>query len=159
MQFQPLFPILPEGSGQGSRHLTHPMVTINLSPEQQKHYQELQARLEELQQLTTQIPLDPQPLQSQFGEIQKIFRDQILPGVPGNLAPATLSQVQSYLTEIHRQLRLVGMDVTFLQASRQPATAQMRQTQLRDRIQTLINYYSSLLSQVQSDTSGGKENL
>lgn len=135
------------------------MATINLPPEQQKHYQELQARLEELQQLTGQIPLDPQTLKRQFGQIQKIFGDQILPGVPGNLAPATLSQVQSYLTEIHRQLRLAGMDVTFLQASRQPATAQMRQTQLRDRIQTLINYCSNLLSQVQSETPGGEENL
>ena len=61
------------------------------------------------------------------------------------LDPPATPLEQSYLTEIHKQLRLLGMDIKFLQASRVLATAQTRQTAASDRINTLIRYCDALL--------------
>lgn len=134
------------------------MAIIKLSPQHQQSYQELQQGLEALHQLATQTPIDPKMLKLQLGKVQQLLGDQIRSLEADHLAPATPSQVQSYLTEIHRQFRLLEIDVTFWQASRQPATAHKRQTQLRDRIQILINYCSSLLNPSPSETTGGEQN-
>ncbi|MGF1491313.1 MAG: heterocyst frequency control protein PatD [Microcoleaceae cyanobacterium] len=48
--------------------------------------------------------------------------------------------VQPFLTETHRQLRLLTMDMQFLQASRQASTTQQRLAQIKQRIATLIEY-------------------
>lgn len=71
----------------------------------------------------------------------------------GELDASETPHEQSYLTEIHKQLRLLGTDVTFLQASRQPATAEARQTAAIARLNTLIGYCGALL-QKNSGSSG-----
>ncbi len=110
-----------------------------------QHYQELKQALEQLQQAATSVQLDAPGLQQSYLETQKFFQQQIVSLDAGELEPADEPRVRSYQTEMSKQLRILGMDVMFLQAARQPGTATGRQLQLRDRIQTLISYCDVLL--------------
>ena len=54
-------------------------------------------------------------------------------------------QVRSLLVEIDKQMRLIKMDSMFLQTARQAETIQQRASQMRDRLQLLLNYCDALL--------------
>lgn len=110
-----------------------------------QHYQQFKQLLQELQTVATQGNLDRTALLATFGEAQQFFAGQIMGSDSDGLDPPETPLEQSYLTEIHKQLRLLGMDIKFLQASRVLATAQTRQTAASDRINTLIRYCDALL--------------
>jgi hypothetical protein len=55
--------------------------------------------------------------------------------------------VQSYQTEINKQLRLLEMDLMFLKAARQGATIEARWKGMGDRIHLLILYCDAILSE------------
>ncbi|MEH2246030.1 heterocyst frequency control protein PatD [Nostoc sp.] len=55
------------------------------------------------------------------------------------------SRVQSYQTEMSKQLRLLEIDVMFLQGARQASTAQTRLQTISDRLTTLIQYCDAIL--------------
>jgi hypothetical protein len=57
---------------------------------------------------------------------------------------------QSYLTEIHKQMRLLTIDLRFLKASRQTATTETRRTQMSDHLGTLIHYCDAILAKISS---------
>ncbi|KGF72479.1 hypothetical protein DO97_08985 [Neosynechococcus sphagnicola sy1] len=125
-------------------------------PRCQQHYQTLERRLATLASLP---PPDGQPPRSEhhsqawlaeIREIQQFFRDQILCLPLDTLAISP--QVQSYQTEIQKQLQLLAMDATFLQAARQPATQQQRQTQFRDRLATLNRYCRAILEMLSPES-------
>lgn len=109
-----------------------------------QRYQEFKQVLEQLQK-TTGSRLEPSGLRQSFLEAQQFFQQQIVSLDAGDLEPADEPRVRSYQTEMSKQLQLLGMDVTFLQAARQPATAKNRLLQLEQRIQTLISYCNTLL--------------
>ncbi len=114
------------------------------SPDRQP-YEEFQQSLEQLLSTAQQPSLDGAALKGALQEVQQFFNGRIL-GVPAEeLDPALASRVQSIQTEIHKQLRLLMTDAMFLAASRQPATAQQRQSQVLERIQTLMAYAGALL--------------
>ncbi|MFB2834065.1 heterocyst frequency control protein PatD [Floridanema evergladense] len=96
-------------------------------------------------QQTAAINSDIQELKSHFAQLQAIFTQEIATLSLDDLEPAIVSRLQSYLTEINKQLQLLGIDVTFLQASRQKATAETKITQIRTRLQTLTNYCQAIL--------------
>jgi hypothetical protein len=109
-------------------------------------YEEFQQSLEQLLSTAQQPSLDGAALKLALQEVQQFFNGRIL-GVPvEELDPALASRVQSVQTEIHKQLRLLIADAMFFAASRQPATAQQRQSQVLERIQTLIAYAGALLN-------------
>ncbi len=106
-----------------------------------QRYQEFKQALEQLQTAASRV----YGLESRhFLETQQFFQQQIM-SLDGDLESADESRIRSYQTEMSKQLRLLGMDMTFLQAARQPETAQARQMQLHQRIQTLISYCDALL--------------
>jgi hypothetical protein len=108
-------------------------------------YEEFLQSLEQLLSTAQQPSLDGAALKQALQEVQQFFNGRIL-GVPvEELDPALASRVQSVHTEIHKQLRLLIADAMFFAASRQPATAQQRQSQVLERIQTLIAYAGALL--------------
>lgn len=84
-------------------------------------------------------------LQSSVMALQQFFRDQLLSLPMDELSAATQQWVQSYQVEMNKQLRLLGVDVLFLQSARQAATAAQRQQQVRDRLDTLQRYCEALL--------------
>ena len=108
-------------------------------------YQEFSQALESLQQTATPANLDRIPLRQRFEQLQQLFHQQILGLDTDELDPADIARVQSYLTEIDKQMRLLGMDLTFLQAARQSATQEVRLVQIKSRIQTLIGYCQAVL--------------
>ena len=86
------------------------------------------------------ISSDKLKLKQDFAQLQAVFSQEIANLSLEELDPTIASRLQSYLTEINKQLQLLGIDLTFLQASRQPETAQTKITQIRTRLQTITNY-------------------
>lgn len=116
-----------------------------LSENSYQRYQELQQALEQLQKTAAQDNLDRTALAAEYQKVQQFFGNQIMRTDSSELDSSETPPEQSYLTEIHKQLRMLGTDVTFLQASRQPATATGRQTAAIARLNTLIGYCGALL--------------
>jgi len=116
-----------------------------LSEDRRQCYQELQQALEQLERTATQENLDRAALAAEYTKVQQFFGNQIMKANSGELYASETPPEQSYLTEIHKQLRLLRTDVTFLQAAKQPATAQARQTAAAERVNTLIGYCGALL--------------
>lgn len=109
------------------------------------HYQRYQEFKQALEQLQTAAAKLYGPESRQILETQQFFQQKIMSLDAGDLKPADEPRVRSYQTEMSKQLRLLGMDVTFLQAARHPETAKARQMQLSQRIRTLISYCDALL--------------
>ncbi|MBE9163130.1 MULTISPECIES: heterocyst frequency control protein PatD [Microcoleaceae] len=116
-----------------------------LSEDRRQCYQELQQALEQLQRTAAQENLDRAALAAEYTKVQQFFGNQIMKANSCELYASETPPEQSYLTEIHKQLRLLRTDVTFLQAAKQPATAQARQTAAAERLNTLIGYCGALL--------------
>ncbi|MBD2040917.1 heterocyst frequency control protein PatD [Microcoleus sp. FACHB-672] len=111
-----------------------------------QHYQRLYELLERLQQIALPegVP-DKATFSKALPQVWQFFQEQILSLPADELDRQTASKVQSYQTEMHKQLKLLDTDVMLLQASRQPATIQQRQAQLGDRIKTLMGYCEAVL--------------
>lgn len=81
---------------------------------------------------------NPEDLQSRFLAMQQEFQQQLLPlGDDDGLDRGAL---QPLLTEMNRMLRLMAMDVAFLQTARQPMTQQQRQRQLLTKLAQLGSF-------------------
>lgn len=98
--------------------------------------------LQQLQRADT--PIDASKLYQKFLEAQQIFQQQILSLDASDLNQNTQSRIRSYQTEISKQLRLVEMDIRFLQAAKAEATATTRQLQISDRLKTLQSYCEAI---------------
>lgn len=112
------------------------------------HYQcyvEFKQALEQLQQTACCDELDVSKLRQSYQKTQQLFQQQILSLDASDLDSVDEARVRSYHTEISKQLRLLSMDVIFLQAARQPGTFTDRQNQILQRIQTLIGYCDRIL--------------
>lgn len=80
-----------------------------------------------------------------FLEVRNFFQLQVVNLSPDELTLEMENKIRSYQTEIHKQLRLLGTDLTFLQAAQQASTAEQRRTQICNRLVTLIGYCKVLL--------------
>ena len=89
---------------------------------------------------------DPRELQGTFLAVQQVFQQQILP-----LGTASQPGIQPLLTEMNRTLRLVAMDVAFLQTARQTITRQQRQRQMLTKLAQLETFTTSLQQALDPD--------
>ena len=108
-------------------------------------YQKFSEVLQHLQQTGDHTPIDALTLHGSFLEAQHFFQQQIVRLDAGDLEAGDESRVRSYQTEISKQLRLLGMDVKFLQAARQQETVKARQIQLLERLKMLQGYCDRIL--------------
>lgn len=100
---------------------------------------------EVLQQLQrANAPIDASQLYQKFLEAQQFFQQQILSLDANDLNQDTQARIRSYQTEISKQLRLLEMDIRFLQAAKAEATATARQIQISDRLKTLQSYCEAI---------------
>jgi hypothetical protein len=115
-----------------------------LPPHHRHCYQQFKQSLEQFQDKLNPEILAESSLQTDWQQIQQIFQADILPlDAEDN---ETLSyQLQAVKTEMNKQLRLLGVDITFFKAAKQPATRQQRTLQMRDRLTTLLGYCDALL--------------
>jgi hypothetical protein len=123
-----------------------------LPPTYQEHCQTFRQALQGLRTQATVAQPDGLMLQSAFLEAQQFFQRQLINFDFEELPPADEVRVRSLHTEISKYLRLLGMDVTFLQAARQTVTTQQRQAQIRDRVERLLQYCDWLLSTDSEET-------
>lgn len=108
-------------------------------------YQSLQKRVEALQTTIAHPSIEVATLKSTVSELQAVFQTEILPISIADLDPQLAQRVQSFQVEMDKQLRLLGIDVMFLQAARQTATVEQRQQQIRDRLNLLSRYCDAVL--------------
>lgn len=111
-----------------------------------QNFQDFQQALVSLQQQTMAAELNVGQLREDAQKVQQFFQQQIAPLSPDELEPAMAVRFSSLLTEMHKQMQLLLMDITFMQVSRQSATLQQRTVQMRDRLQTLLGYCEAFLS-------------
>jgi ABC-type transporter Mla subunit MlaD len=105
-------------------------------------YQALVNLLEQLRTDVSNLQVSTPELKERVATLQELFGQEIVP-----LAEAANSREQSYQTEMSKQLRLLALDVMFLQGARQTATTQTRLKTISDRLSTLIQYCQAVLQQ------------
>ncbi|PZU96422.1 MAG: hypothetical protein DCF32_21720 [Leptolyngbya sp.] len=98
----------------------------------------LRSHLQTLVDLAQSANPSGRNLQAQFLLTQQHFQHHLLP--LGENLPST----QPVLTEINRTLRLLAMDVAFLQTARQSATTQQRQRQMLAKLGQLLTFCRAL---------------
>lgn len=86
-------------------------------------------------------------LKPEVTKLQQFFQTKILTLNTDELPSGVGQRMQSYQVEIDKQLRLLGMDVMFLQAARKAGTGEQRRKQVSDRVLTLIRYCDALLEE------------
>lgn len=84
-------------------------------------------------------------LKASVANLQTFFQTHIWMLDLEELNPASAHQIRSFNVEIDKQLRLLSMDVMFLQAAKQPSTTDQRLNQMSDRLTLLLQYCNSLL--------------
>lgn len=109
-------------------------------------FETFQRSLQQIAAISRESNPDPRSLQAAFLEAQQFYQQRLAPLDVGVFNQAVASKVQSIQTEINKELRLLGMDVTFMHSARQPATIQQRQRQIGDRVTRLSQYCDLLLS-------------
>ncbi|NEP88712.1 MAG: heterocyst frequency control protein PatD [Okeania sp. SIO2C2] len=117
-----------------------------LPKEHNQRYQKFSQLLNQLQELMAQGNLEPEKISAMRKEIQQFFEIKIMSLDNLELDRSIAFQVKSYLTEMHKELRLLYVDLTFLQASRNPQTTQTRLATIKDRLKTLTGYCRNILS-------------
>lgn len=122
-----------------------------LPEDYRQQYQTFERALQRLKGETTRPHPDCTTLQSDFLDVQQLFQLRISSLNLEVLDPAIAARLQSVHTEIHKQLRLLGMDVAFLQAARQSITTQQRQAQMRDRLHIILQFCNGILATVEPE--------
>ncbi|MEO0984217.1 MAG: heterocyst frequency control protein PatD [Cyanobacteria bacterium J06639_14] len=102
--------------------------------------------LETLETAVNKANIEVRSLQQDFLTTQQLYQQQLLPTL---MASPNVASLISYQTEINRALRLLGMDVSFLQTAKHPMTVQKRQAHMRQRVQTLLEFSHGLKAQLE----------
>jgi hypothetical protein len=102
-------------------------------------YQELAILLDQLRSNFNKTQLDFPALRSCLVDLRQFFLQEIAPFTDLN------SRQQSYQTEISKQLRLLEVDVIFLESAKKSTTIQVRLKTIEERLNTLIRYSQSVL--------------
>lgn len=116
------------------------MTSLMLPNSHRQCYQEFKQALEDLQVTLSSGQSDPD-----WARVQQIFQDRVASLTAEGIDPSLVSRWQSVQTEMHKQMRLLAVDLTFFQASRQLATREQRQRQIVSRLQTSIGYCEVLV--------------
>ncbi|MBR8839442.1 MAG: heterocyst frequency control protein PatD [Stigonema ocellatum SAG 48.90 = DSM 106950] len=106
----------------------------------QDKYHEFATLLEQLRSDAQASLIDTSLLRQYTVSLRQFFQQQILPLADVDTDSPDAGRVQSYQTEMSKQLRLLELDVIFFQAARQPSTAQIKLDAISDRLTTLIGY-------------------
>lgn len=107
-------------------------------------YHALNILLKQLHSDVITTKVDVSQLRQSVTSLQQFFQQQIVPLV-NDTDSIDEGRLQSYQTEISKQLRLLEIDVIFLQGARQASTARHRLDAIGDRLTTLIEYSNAIL--------------
>jgi hypothetical protein len=76
----------------------------------------------------------------------EFFESQILTQDLDRLPDPIAGKMRSYLTESHRLLRLLPIDLTFIAAARNPTTLQQRRQAYQEKLDLLLKYCQAVIS-------------
>lgn len=114
--------------------------------QQEQPWTEFKRASEQLQGAIGTIPVDPAAMRATFAKLQLIFQDHIATFSGEQCSEPEASRIQSLQVEMDKQIRLLGLDINFLQAARQSATVQQRRSQMGDRLNLLATYSEALFN-------------
>lgn len=96
--------------------------------------------------LLSELPTDSIPdLKVSLSRSIEFFESQILPQDLDSLPDPIAGKMRSYLTESHRLLRLLPIDLTFIAAARNPTTLQQRRQAYQDKLDLLLKYCQAVI--------------
>jgi hypothetical protein len=102
---------------------------------------------QQLLNLLANLPTDSIPeLKVALHQAIELFEGQILDGDMGDIQPPNEGKMRSYLTESHRLLRLLPLDVMFMEVSRNPTTIEQRRQAYQGKLDLLIRYAEAAIS-------------
>jgi hypothetical protein len=107
-----------------------------LSPIHSEQLKNFRSRIDRMMKLS-----DINELQSSFLELNSDFQGQIMPLSLQDVNP----QWQSYLTEMHKQMRLLQTELMFLRSLSQPDKVLERLAKVRQCLAKLQDYCSYLV--------------
>ncbi|MEM8603612.1 MAG: heterocyst frequency control protein PatD [Cyanobacteria bacterium P01_H01_bin.121] len=122
-------------------------------------YQALHQDLLSLKQLLTEAatesPIethDAQTWQHQITQAEQSFQAALTLVQVEQLESQGQQRLQALQTEISRQLRLVKLDISFLQAARQPGVQQQRYQQTQAHLGDLLRLTAGIVALLESKT-------
>jgi hypothetical protein len=96
--------------------------------------------------LLSELPTDSIPdLKVSLSRSIEFFESHILPQDLDSLPDPIAGKMRSYLTESHRLLRLLPIDLTFIAAARNPDTLQHRRQAYQEKIDLLLQYCQAII--------------
>ncbi|MCY7367737.1 MAG: heterocyst frequency control protein PatD [Chamaesiphon sp.] len=96
--------------------------------------------------LLSNLPTDSIPdLKVSLDRSIKFFESHIIPQDLDNLPDPIAGKMRSYLTESHRLLRLLPIDLTFIAAARNPATIEQRRQSYQYKLDLLLQYCQAII--------------
>jgi hypothetical protein len=94
----------------------------------------------------TNLPTDAIPeLQVSLARAIEFFESEILTHDPSSLPDPIAGKMRSYLTESHRLLRLLPMDLMFIAAARNPETIAQRRQAYQAKLDLLLQYCQAIV--------------
>jgi hypothetical protein len=97
--------------------------------------------------LLSNLPIDSIPeLKVSLSQATELFETEILTQDLDRLEDPIAGKMRSYLTESHRLLRLLSIDVMFIATARNPTTSQQRRQAYQDKLNLLLQYCQAVTS-------------
>jgi hypothetical protein len=102
---------------------------------------------QQLLNLLANLPTDSIPdLKIALRQAIELFEGQILTPDLEEIQHPNAGKMRSYVTESHRLLRLLPLDVMFMEVSRHPTTTQQRRQAYQDKLDLLMRYAEAAMS-------------
>jgi hypothetical protein len=96
--------------------------------------------------LLSNLPTDSIPdLKVSLSRSIELFESEILPQNIDSLPEPIAARMRSYLTESHRLLRLLSIDVMFIATARNPLTIEQRRQSYQKKLDLLIQYCQAII--------------
>lgn len=108
-----------------------------------QHFQKLVLTMQQ----ALSAELSPTPLQArpQYAAIDTYFQQQIMATADDPLPTAIAGKMRSYITEIHRLLKLIQRDLIFWQSARQPNTKAQRQSEIFTKLDMILQFSNTIV--------------
>jgi hypothetical protein len=102
---------------------------------------------QQLSSLLSNLTDDSIPdLKVSLRQVMEFFESELLVQDLDELPDPIAGKMRSYLTESHRLLRLLSMDVMLIATARTPATIEQRRQAYQDKLNLLLQYCQAILT-------------
>lgn len=111
-----------------------------------QHFQELVLTIQ--QDVSADIPPIPLVITRQYEAIDTYFQHQMMATSEYTWPASLAGKMRSYITEIHRLLKLLQRDLIFWHHARQPQTKAQRQTEILGKLDTIVQFSRSMIEEL-----------